>query len=162
MKNAQSLMQAYIQAPWRRQLQFVGLFLVFLIMLALLASIYLSVSAAAAAYGRQIQTAQNDITKLRFRIANLEAKMAELHAASNLREYVAEAGLHQAGPTEIVYLPVPGYNGDQPVRLAPPPGPAVASRPGVAPEFTQSLFDWLTEKLAVMELDLNPAQGGQP
>lgn len=162
MKNAQSLMQAYIQAPWRRQLQFVGLFLVILVMLALLASIYLSVSATAAAYGRQIQQAQDDIIKLHHSIANLQSQLAELQAASNLREYVEEAGLHQAETGEIVYLPVSGYNGNQPVRLAPPPGPAVASRPGVAPEFTQSLFDWLVEKMDEMDLSLNLAQGGQP
>ena len=162
MKNGQSLMQAYIQAPWRRQLQFVGLFLVILVMLGLLASIYLSVSATAAAYGRQIQKAQDDILNFHHSIANLEAQLAELHAASNLREYVEEAGLHQAGPSEIVYLPVSGYNGDQPVRLAPPPGPAVASRPGVAPEFSQSLLDWLIEKMDEMELSFNDTQGGQP
>ena len=53
--TTQRLTQAYRQTPWRTQLQWIGLFLLALILLATVAGIYLSVSAGAAAVGREIQ-----------------------------------------------------------------------------------------------------------
>ena len=53
MKNR--LLQAYKQAPWRIQIQWIGLFLLGLVLVASIIGLYLSISAQAAASGRSIQ-----------------------------------------------------------------------------------------------------------
>jgi hypothetical protein len=53
MDRVQSLTQAYSQAPWRKQMQIIGLFLLVLVLTALV-GIYLSVTARAAAVGRDL------------------------------------------------------------------------------------------------------------
>ncbi len=45
MERVYGLTQAYSQAPWRKQLQLIGIFLVVLVFFALVAGIYLSVTA---------------------------------------------------------------------------------------------------------------------
>ena len=57
----ENIVQAYRQSPWRIQLQVVGLFLLLLVMIALVAGIYLNVTARAATIGRRIQEMQFEI-----------------------------------------------------------------------------------------------------
>jgi len=54
MKNR--LLQAYKQAPWRVQLQWIGLFLLGLVLVAGITGLYLNISAQAATAGRKIQS----------------------------------------------------------------------------------------------------------
>ena len=57
----QNLTQAYRLTPWRSQLQIIGMFLLILVMIALVAGIYLNVTARAATIGRQIQNLHEEI-----------------------------------------------------------------------------------------------------
>lgn len=147
MDNARLLMQAYSQAPWRKQLRFVGMFLLILVLFSILASVYLSVTARAATMGREIQYAEWQIEETQRSIADLRSQIAAMTSSSSQRERADELNLRPAQPDEIVYLVVPGYFRRQTVSLAPPPGPAIASGPGIAPEFNQPLFDWLAQEL---------------
>jgi cell division protein FtsL len=152
MENAQRIMQAYSQAPWRRQLQMVGLFLVSLALVALLAGIYLNVSARAATVGREIQFMQAEITGMQRQIADLESQLAALTSSGALAERAAELGLQAADPTQILYVVVPGYAPRRSADLAPPAGPPVASQPGISHEFSQSLLDWMGEQVRKIDL----------
>ena len=58
MKKDKQLTQAYSQAPWRKQMYMIGVILLFLVCAAIIAGIYLNVTALAAAMGRQIQEMQ--------------------------------------------------------------------------------------------------------
>ena len=78
MDNVQRISQVYIQAPWRKQLQYAGLFLLFLILIALVAFFYINVTARSGAIGREIQLMQYEIEVLERRIVDLETEMAEL------------------------------------------------------------------------------------
>src|SRR5512137_265742 len=58
MRKTNNLTHAYSQAPWRKQTYLIGVILLFLVCAAIIAGIYLNVSARAAAVGRQIQEMQ--------------------------------------------------------------------------------------------------------
>ena len=58
MENIHQLTQAYSQAPWRKQMYMIGVILLVLVSAAIIAGIYLNVTARAAAVGRQIQEMQ--------------------------------------------------------------------------------------------------------
>lgn len=160
MRNAYLLMQAYSEAPWRRQAQFIGLFFLVLVSFAVLAGIYLTVTARAATFARAVQNSQYEIDELRRSIADLETQLAQLTSSAVQQERAEDLGLMPVTASEIVYVVVPGYTGRQPVHLAPPPNPVVASQPGIAPEFSQSLFDWLLDELQELDIPEVLADGG--
>ncbi|MFQ5616293.1 MAG: hypothetical protein ACE5GO_07520 [Anaerolineales bacterium] len=143
--NPRKFIHAYRQAPWRVQLQMTGLFLLSLVMIGLVAGIYLNVTARASTIGREIQEMQNGILILQRANSDLETQLAQLTSASTMERRARDLGFRPVNPGEALYLMVPGYTGRQAVVLAPPPGPAVSSSPGLPPEFTQTLFDWLKE-----------------
>jgi cell division protein FtsL len=148
MREAEQLILAYAQAPWRKQLQLIGLFSLALVMVALIASLYLIVSAQAATRGREIQSMQYDIQEMQRQNADLESQLASLTTAARLEERAKELGLQPAQPDQIVYLEVSGYVPRAPANLAPPAEPAVASGPGISPAFSQPLFDWVKDQIS--------------
>lgn len=162
--------QAYEQAPWRRQLQIIGTFLLVVVTTALVAGIYLNVTARAATIGREIQdmqvrisgdirldvTAQEDsseettipIEELRIQIADLEARLAALNAVDLMQERAEKLGFQTVEPDNLVYVAIPGYQGRSEAMLAPPPEPVVVGSPVVPEAYRQSLIDWLKVEAA--------------
>jgi len=152
MREAQQLILAYAQAPWRKQTQLIGLFSLALVLISLIASLYLIVSAQAATRGREIQFMQTEIQDLQRQNADLESQLASLTTAARLDERAKELGLQPAQPEQIVYLEVPGYIPRSPANLAPPVEPAAATGPGISPAFSQPLFDWVKDQVSQAEL----------
>jgi cell division protein FtsB len=147
MDNVQRISQVYIQAPWRKQLQYVGLFLLSVVLIAMVAFFYINVTARASAIGRSIQLMQSEIEVLRRDIVDLETEMALLTAHTMMLDRAADLGFYKVDPDEVIYLLVPGYHGRQPVSLGsstPPPLPSTSS---LSPDYTQSLFEWLRERV---------------
>ncbi|MEK6255995.1 MAG: hypothetical protein N2C13_01600, partial [Chloroflexota bacterium] len=64
------LIQAYKQAPWRRQVQFVGMFTAVIAVVLTGVGIYLYVTASAATVGREIQDLQDEKQALQHSIEN--------------------------------------------------------------------------------------------
>jgi cell division protein FtsL len=150
MDRAIKFTQAYYQTPWRKQLQRIGLFLVFLVVCALVAGVYLSVNSRAASIGRQIQYDRDLIDKLDKQIADQQSQVAILTSAAEMEKRADEMGFHSVNSDEILYLVVEGYNGRTPAVLAVESKAFVpATSPTLAPEFTQSLFDWVQIELSL-------------
>lgn len=145
MQNAERMLRTYQQLPWRRQLQFAGLFLFGVVGLALLASVYLSVTARSATVGRQIQGLQNDIQRMNLEIADAQIQLAEAQASRTMQARAEKLGLLPVSAEQIVYLHVDGYIPPTAVRLAPPPGPLQGTRPTLSYQYSQSLIDFLYE-----------------
>lgn len=159
MESVQEFRQAYLQAPWRRQLQIALTFLLVLVSVAIVAYIYLSVTTRAAAVGREIQymqirmsglyglteekTGDLPIEELKQNIANLEAQLAQITSHEVMEERAKDLGLVPASTDQILYIEVPGYQGRQPAIMAPPPEPVIVSAAGISPDFRESLIDWL-------------------
>jgi cell division protein FtsL len=141
--NRQQFMQAYKQAPWRKQVQLIGLFSTVVVILMTGAGIYLYVTASAATLGREIQDMQAEKQELQQRIENYQSEIAALTSARTMEERALELGFEQVNPATAAYVVVPGYGGKQTVELAPPPEQGRIGPQTVRPEYTMTLFNWL-------------------
>jgi hypothetical protein len=162
-KTAQTT-HAYLQAPWRKQMYLIGVVLLILVCTAIIAGIYLNVTARAAAMGRQIQEMQvrvygyhyltgdsgenyHPIEELEQDIANLNSQLAYLTSYAVMKERVRKLDLTTIDAFSGMYIEVPGYVDRQTTSLAPPPEPMVVNASGIAPEFKESLFDWVVNQV---------------
>lgn len=144
-----NLLQAYKQAPWRTQLQWIGIFLLILVGIAVVAGVYLMISGRAAVTGRHIQSLESDITALEMEINDLRTQYAELSSARSLSERAEDLNMSLLNPLEAMYIEVPGYVPPSEPKLAPPPSVEEISTPVLLPEFTASLWDWLRLKVFI-------------
>ena len=147
MYRVQNITQAYSQAPWRKQLQWIGLFMLALVLIAVVAGIYLSVSAQASSSGREIQIMYSEMEDIRRNIEDLESQIAFLTSNSEMEKRAEELGFIQVSSEDIFYILVPGYSKPTQVEIAGSPGITLPTVQTVAPEYTQSLFDWLQERV---------------
>lgn len=147
MYQIHNITQAYSQAPWRRQLQWIGLFMLILIMIAMVAGIYLSVSAQASTAGREIQIMYSEMDDIQRNIEDLESRLAFLASHDEMRKRAEELGFHSVESDEIFYILVPGYINPHQAILADASGSSLPSVPTLSAEYTQSLLDWLRERV---------------
>jgi hypothetical protein len=136
------IIQAYRQTPWRVQLQWIGLFMLALVLVASVASIYLNVSASAAAAGREIQRLEDDSLETEQVIADLETRLAHITSAAEMETRADGMDVKPIEAGTPLYVVVPGYAGRNPINLAPIPGPEVIAQPIIHPAYTQSLWEW--------------------
>ena len=110
MQTAQ-IIHAYKQAPWRVQRQWIGVFLLAVIGAAMVAALYLDVTARAALAGRQIQEARLEITTIQRENADLETQLADLTSTSVMEQRAKALGYRPVLPGELDYVAVPGFCG---------------------------------------------------
>ena len=151
------MIQAYRQAPWRVQLQWIGAFLLILVTVMLIAGVYLFVSAQAASAGTRIQRLELQRENLNIQIADLRTQNALHNSSLIMGERAEEMGFRPATQTDIVYIQVPGYIGRSIAFLAPPPSPPVRPAGLLKPAFQQSLWEWLYQGV----FQLSEIQGGR-
>jgi len=143
--------QAYRQAPWRLQLQSIGLYLLPVIAIALTTIIYLNISAQAATAGLHIREMRIEEETLQRSIANERTRLAWLTSYPTMYQRARSMGYELLNPNQITYIVIPGYYGRQVILMAPPPGSEI-SKALSDPRYQQSLWDWLTETF------FNPSQ----
>lgn len=158
MNRRQQFLQAYRQAPWRRQLQLIGLFSAVVTILVTGASIYLYVTASAATLGREIQDMQEEKQELQQTIENQQTEFARMTSARTIGERAQKLGFEQVNPATAAYIVVPGYGGKQTAELAPPPEQGTASQQILLPEYTMTLFDWFKSVLDQLALPTGASQ----
>jgi len=147
MNRIEEFSSTYIQAPWRRQLQFIGLFSLALVIIAMVAGIYLNVSARASTIGREIQYMQNRIENSDREIEDLQSQLAQILSAEEMENRAQKLGFENVATEEILYLVVNGFIERQTAVLAPQSGSRnIPSAPVIPPEYTESIFDWLRRK----------------
>ncbi|MFZ3151995.1 MAG: hypothetical protein WA116_09990 [Anaerolineaceae bacterium] len=143
-----NFVQAYKQAPWRVQLQWIGIFLLILVCLAVVAGGYLSMSGRAAASGRHIQELEGEVDQLELEINDLQTQLAYVSSARSMRERLKSLDMVMLDPMQALYLEVPGYQGQDTVVLAPAANSESAASSIILPEFTSSLWDWFSQKIS--------------
>jgi cell division protein FtsL len=148
MNHLENLAQTYAQAPWRRQLQIIGLFSLVLVSIALVAGIYLNVSAKAAAVGRDIQVMQVEIDELDREIEDLQSHLATILSSSEMEARALKMGFAPLPAEQTVYLNIPGYVARQPVVLAPNSQRTIVGASVLPAQYTESLFDWARRGLS--------------
>lgn len=145
--QAIQIIHAYKQAPWRVQRQYVGAFLLTVIVLSLVAALYLDLSARTTLAGREIQELQVQITAIQRANADLETELAKLTSSAVMQQRALELGYRPVKPGELDYIFVPGY-------VAPEPDLLLAAEDTTLhlytlPEaYSLSLLEWLDDSIA--------------
>ncbi|MBG0787696.1 MAG: hypothetical protein H0S79_21615 [Anaerolineaceae bacterium] len=152
------LIQAYKQAPWRTQMQWIGLFLLALVLVATIAGLYLSVNAQAAAAGRSVQGLESDIENMTNEISDLMTKLAKAQSSEKMMTRAEELGFHMLDPETAIYVEVPGLDPDAGVVLAPPRSNTIIQTPLIQDSYTSSLWDWFVNNIWMGSNDLT--EGG--
>jgi cell division protein FtsL len=144
--QATNIIHAYKQAPWRVQRQYVGAFLLIVIVVALVSALYLDVTARSALAGREIQDLQIDITTVQRMNADLETELAGLTSSSAMQQRALELGYRPVKPGELDYVFVPGYAAPEPDILlaAVDVNEPVYRLPA---QYTESLLEWLDTRV---------------
>lgn len=150
-------------------MQVIGGFLLVVVAVAVITALRLSISANTVKVGREIQLMKVNITSiydigtieqpeekanefesievLQIDIANLEAEYAYLTSSEGLQTRANQLGYQPAELPSLTYVVVAGYQEREPVRLAPPPQSFTVPASLLAPEYKQSLIDWLSENV---------------
>ncbi len=144
--QATQIIHAHKQAPWRVQRQWVGAFLLFVIGAAMIAALYLDVTARAAVAGREIQEMRFEITTIQRSNADLETQLAKMTSTSEMERRAIALGYRPVKPGELDYVSVPGYVPPEPAILLAAQD-IVAHQEAIPYEYTQSLLEWLDERI---------------
>ena len=137
--------QAYKQAPWRRQIESIGLSLLPVVSIAIFISIYLIISAQAAAFGLEIMNLHYEEEEILRSIANLRTELAWATSYEKLQKRAEKIGLEPAPVENLHYMIVNGYKGRSPVLIAPPPGNDANPIHFTNEFYTLSLSRWILE-----------------
>lgn len=146
---AKSFVQAYQQAPWRVQIQRIGFVALLLVVAAVIAGLYLSISANSAKVGVEIKRQEATRDAIHFEIESLRTDLSNLGSARVMQERAIQLGFERYSPEEVEYMEVPGYLGRQTAQLAPVFG-STAPTSLIKPAYTQSLWEWLLDKMLRM------------
>jgi cell division protein FtsL len=144
--QATQIIHAYRQAPWRVQRQWVGVFLLVVIGVAMVAALYLDVTARTAVTGREIQELRVQITNIQRENADLETQLADLTSTAAMERRALERGYRPVLPGELDYVSVPGFVTPEPAILleAMDATPQTDTLPA---EYTESLVEWFDERI---------------
>lgn len=144
--QATQIIHAYRQAPWRVQRQWIGAFLLMVIGGAMVAALYLDVTARTAVTGREIQELRVQITTIQRENADLETQLADLTSTAAMERRALELGYRPVLPGELDYVAVPGFAPPEPAILlaAVDAAPPAESLPV---EYTESLLEWFDERI---------------
>lgn len=156
MDNVNRLVSKVRQAPWRVQRQWIGLFLLGVVLVTMVAALYLNVAVRTAVAGREIQMLENDITVNQRTNADLETELARLTSVEAMEKRAEALGFVTVDPDQITYVIVAGYTPPSAVDLS-TPGEEASDTPILLSTYTESLFDWFTRKLTAPV-----SSGGQP
>jgi hypothetical protein len=124
-------------------MQVIGFFAAAVASLALLAGLYLNVTARASTAGRRVQDLQDQRAQLQQQIENLETNLAFITSIEVMQKRATDLGFAPMLPGSITYLDVVGYEGRASVQLAPKAGSQFGAASRLPTAYTESLFDWL-------------------
>lgn len=156
------ILQAYKQAPWRTQIQWVGVFLLVVVAVAAVSGLYLYISGRSAATGRRIQNLESELSALHRENNDLENKLGEIESERALSERISSLNMRSLTPDEALYLEVPGYVPAEGPSFAPPPTIKEARTPILLPEFTNTFLEWISSKLQAGTQSPTPTIEVQP
>jgi hypothetical protein len=156
MNNVTQIVHKVRQAPWRKQRQWIGLFLLALVLMAMVAGIYLNVSVGATMAGRETIALEATITNNQRINADSETLLAGLTSVEAMQIRADAMDFQPVDPDQITYIAVAGYSGKSPVDLS-RYGQTVAPVPVILPEYKESWIDYFLNQQT-----LTAPAGGQP
>ena len=146
LQTVNHFVHAYKVAPWRIQRQWIGNALLAVVGLAMVATLYLYVTARAAIAGREIQGLTASMRASQHASADLQTRLAASTSTSVMEERALALGFERIEPGKVEYIVVAGYMAPQPAILQNVPQPGLRA-PSIPPEYNQSLLDWVDEEV---------------
>lgn len=143
----QNLVQAYKQAPWRKQLQYAGFFMAVLLAVAAVAGLYLSISGRTATTGRQVQVLDSRVESVKLTINDMQTELAQISSAKSMYARLKELGMQLMDPAVGLYVQVPGYQGLSATTPSVVKKVMTSQYPEILPEYTSTLVEWFQEKV---------------
>ena len=140
----------------RFQRQWVLSFIAVIGMLALLAALYLNVTANTSISGRQIQGLEVDITTNEQVNADLETQIATLMSNTALEQRALAMGFQPVDPAKLQYMVVPGYFPPQPVSMVSSAAPVEIL--ANSPQFNETMIDWISKQIESASVPLSEAK----
>lgn len=144
--QATQIIHAHRQAPWRVQRQWVAAFLLFVIGAAMIAALYLDVTARAAIAGREIQEMRFEITTIQRTNADLETQLAKLTSTAEMERRAVALDYRPIQPGELDYVAVPGFHAPEPAILKAAVDVNVPEQT-LPMEYSQSLMEWFDAQI---------------
>jgi hypothetical protein len=144
--QATRIIHAYKQAPWRIQRQWVGAFLVAVVGIAMVAALFLDVTARAAVAGREIQEMRFEILATQRANADLETRLAKLTSSSEMERRARALGYRPVQPGELDYIAVPGFVAPEPEILRTAEDVTIPET-SLPYEYTESLIEWFDGRI---------------
>ena len=134
------------QASWRTRRQRLGTTLLVILSVVMVAALYLDVASRTTLVGREIQTLEYRTSLVKAENANLKTELARLLSYHEMAARSEVLGFRRATGAEMVYLAVPGYEGQEPVSLV-IENNDVAQGDVLSAAYTQSLFEWMGDQV---------------
>ena len=169
MNNVTQIVRKVHQAPWRVQRQWVVLFLLGLVIIAMVAGVYLNVTVRATLAGREVQmllnpslinpypdSQPNSIATNQRINSELEMQLADLTSVESMDKRAEAMGFQTASPDAMIFVAVTGYVEPSTVDLSTPGSSHIAS-PIILPEYNESWFDYFLNQQTS-----TTSTGGQP
>lgn len=147
--------QAFQQAPWRLQLQIIGKVLVGFVLAAMVAGVYLNVTARTAAAAIETETLGITRDTLQRQVASLRTEIGIITSAREMKKRADELGFIHSGEENTHYVAIEGYSGKQTEIAAPPITQIELPASILKPSYTQSLWEWLYEQMVDLQLNNN-------
>ncbi|MCJ7694431.1 MAG: hypothetical protein MUO40_03310 [Anaerolineaceae bacterium] len=147
MKKPKQLLQAYKQAPWRVQLQWIGIFMLVLVLIAAIAGVYLNLSARASSAGRAIQSLEYKASEIEREINDLSTRLAYILSSDQMLTRIKKSEMQMLDPKRALYIEVPGYIPHTSFALGKTPGSTNNSFTTLKSEYTDSLWDWFIDNI---------------
>ncbi len=169
MNDVTQIVRKVRQAPWRVQRQWVVLFMLGLVVVAMVAWVYLNVTVRATLAGREIQQLRNPslvnpdptnqpnsiATNLRIN-TELETTLAQLTSVEAMQKRAEEMGFEPVTPEDMLFVTVPGYPQQTTVNLS-TSGENKSAVPVILPAYTESWIDFFLNQQAPVT-----SAGGRP
>ena len=136
----------------RVQQQWVISFVFIIAMLALLAGLYLNITASASIAGRQIQSIEAEIIANEQVNADLETRIATLMSNAVLQQRALALGFTPIERKTLQYMVVPGYFPPQAINMV--STVSTSEILSTSPEYTETLIDWIIKQIETASIPL--------
>ncbi|GAB1469487.1 hypothetical protein MASR2M66_03630 [Chloroflexota bacterium] len=146
LPNVNHLIHAYRVAPWRVQRQWIGNILLLVVIFAMVAALYLTVTSSTSIAGREIQDLNESINFSQQVSSDLQTQLATLTSSSSMKARALAMGFRPIEADELEYLVVPGYVNRNAIDLSSNTQPQLNVLT-IPPEYNQSLLDWMDNRI---------------
>lgn len=145
-KSSSRLRQASRRSSWRFSGSAGGVMLLIVTCLGI-GAMYLAVSAKAANVGRQVLTLERRREELLHINAELTAAWSAQTSPERMMMLASELGFRPAGPQDVEYLTVEGYQTRSPFVAPRPPAGGDIGETALSPAYTETLGEWFARIL---------------